>query len=93
MRDAGLKVTPINDQNPKENVIPLSEIDPFTFLAIFNRSVTVENRQALWKFLKERWNLQSEIPEDFIGIPVANNQKSWWIPYSFRREPYPVPLL
>lgn len=93
MRDAGLKVTPINDQNPKGNIIPLAEIDPFTFLATFNRSVTVENRLALWSFLKKRWNLQSELPESFIGIPVANNQKSWWIPYSFLRDPKQVPLL
>lgn len=93
MRDAGLKVTPINDQNPKGHIIPLSEIDPFTFLATFNRAITIENRLALWRFLKKRWNLQAELPESFIGIPVANNQKSWWIPYSYLRDPKQVPRL
>ena len=93
MREAGLKVTPINDQNPKGNVIPLAEIDPFTFLATFNRGLTKENRKTLWNYLKRKWNLSSEIPESFEGIPVANNQKSWWIPYAFRRSPDQVPAL
>lgn len=93
MRDAGLKVTPISDQNPKGNIISLTEIDPFTFLATFNRGITNQNRVALWDFLKKRWDLKSKIPDSFIGIPIANNQKSWWIPYAYNRDPEHVPSL
>ena len=93
MREAGLTVTPFKDQNPVGNVIPHTEIDPFSFLAVFNRGISNINRVALWQFIKDRWGLTSEIPEIFIGIPVANNQKSLWMPHAFRRDSEHVPSL
>jgi 5-methylcytosine-specific restriction protein B len=72
MHEAGLKALPANDKDTAGNVIPLGDVDPFTFLAGFNRGVTKENRQALWRFLKDEWQLESPVPDDFEGLPLAN---------------------
>ena len=93
MKDSGLTVTPINDQDPKNHIIPLEVIDPFTFLATFNRGVTIENKIKLWAYLKEVWALNAEVPNSFEGIPIANNQKSWWMPYRYDRAEHHVDTL
>lgn len=93
MEAAGLTVVSLDDQNPKGHVTPLAEIDPFTFFASFNRKITEENRKANWLFLKQAWNLQSAVPEDFTGIPIANNMSSWWFAYGYDRDPAHVPSL
>ena len=93
MHDAGLKPIPLNDQDPKGHQIRMSEIDPFSFLASFNRGITDENRVANWKYVAQAWHLQSPIPEDFPGIPVANNQNAWWISYAYHRGTKDVSLL
>lgn len=51
-------------------------IDPFTFFAIFNRGIRDIKRKDFLKFCKEKFNLNSEIPSDFDGIPLVNNLKS-----------------
>jgi hypothetical protein len=86
MAEAGLKVISLEDEGVDGVPFPLAVIDPFTFFAIFNRGVTDGNRRKNWEFLKKEWNLQSPVPSDFTGIPVAQNQKSWLFPYSKRRE-------
>lgn len=93
MRAAGLKVILIKDRGEGEAEFLLKEIDPFTFLANFNRGVTDANRRALWKALKDEWQLESELPQDFDGIPVANLQASWLMPYAKDRSVGHVPLL
>ena len=93
MHEAGLKATSINDRGSDGSEFPLKEIDPFTFLANFNRPVTDDNRRALWKVLKNEWHLESELPQDFDGLPLANPQASWLLPYTRDRTPEHVPLL
>ncbi len=93
MHDAGLKALPANDQNADGEEVPLGDIDPFSFLAGFNRGVKDKNRQALWKFLKDEWQLQSPVPEDFDGLPTANLQNSWMFPYAKNRDADHFPLL
>lgn len=93
MQDQGFTVIGLNDQEPKGTIIPLSVIDPFTFLASFNRGTTEEKRRENWTFLKKAWDLEAPVPQDFLGIPIANNQKSWWFPYAYRRDPAHVPAL
>ena len=45
-----------------DRVAEIKEIDPFTFLANFNRGVRDDNRQAMWQFLKNEWKLVAEVP-------------------------------
>lgn len=93
MKAESLKVIPLIDKDEKSKKIPLEEIDPFTFFSNFNRGVTHENRRNCWSFLKRRWGLSADIPQDFEGIPIVNNMKSWFFPRAFRRNQGNIPLL
>jgi AAA domain (dynein-related subfamily) len=64
----------------------LSVIDPFTFFATFNRGLKDQNRIGIITIIKEKLHLQSEIPNDFNGIPVVDNMQSWFFPYAFNRK-------
>lgn len=92
MKEQGLKVISLDDKNVGGDV-PLTEIDPLTFLASFNRGITDENRRDNWRFLKEKWNLAADVPGDFAGIPVVHNMKSWFFPYAKKRDKGHVDLL
>jgi len=86
MKKQGLTVIRLNDKDKEDgNESPLAEIDPFTFFASFNRRVTDANRKDNWAFLKKRWDLQSQVPDDFTGLPVFNNMSSWRFPYAYLR--------
>lgn len=93
MKRQELKVSPYLDQDAEGNEFQLEELDPFTFLAILNRGVTVPNRIALFSFLKDEWALASQLPEDFSGLPLVNSQKSWFMPFKYHREQQHVPTL
>ncbi len=93
MQQAGLMPIKLADNASDGTEIPLAEIDPFTFLSNFNRGLRRENRIALWRFLRERWQLTSPVPEDFEGVPVADFRKAWFMPWAAEREPEHVGLL
>jgi len=86
MDQQGLNVISLHDKGADGQAIPLAEIDPFTFLASFNRGITDENRQKNWRFLRTRWNLKSPAPNDFSGIPTMNPMRSWFMPWAKERE-------
>ncbi len=88
-----LKVSPVADENPQDTKVPLDEIDPFSFMAIFNRGVTDQNRIAIIDALKEEWQLTSDLPSDFDDLPVVNSQNSWFMPYKYKRNPDHVSTL
>lgn len=93
MEQQGLKVISLQDQGEGGQVIPLAEIDPFSFLATFNRGVTEKNRCDNWAFLKARWKLKADVPGDLTGIPVLHNMTSRLFPYAKDREKDHVNLL
>lgn len=93
MRKAGLKATPITDQGARGKSFRLKEIDPFTFLANFNKGLRKDNRQALWSFLKDEWRLKKPVPDDFDGLPCASMMKAWLMPFAKDRSLEHVPLL
>ena len=76
IRSDGLKIIPLADRDAGGKVIPLIEIDPFTFFASFNRTSSVSGRQAILAKIKTARNLSAPVPDDFDGIPVANAQNS-----------------
>lgn len=86
MEQQGLKVISLQDEGADGQTIPLTEIDPFAFLATFNRGVTDKNRRDNWAFLKTRWGLKAAVPDDFTGIPVLHNMTSRLVPYAKERE-------
>ena len=82
----GLKVSSVVDKDADDVEIPLNEIDPFSFFANFNRGATDDNRREILASLKKEWNLQSDLPEDFEGLPVVNARNSWFMPYMKLRK-------
>ena len=85
MEQQGLKVISLDDKSA-EGPVPLAELDPFTFFASFNRGITEDNRKEDWRFLKKKWDLRSSVPDDFAGLPVLHNMKSWFFPYVRSRD-------
>lgn len=54
------------------------DIDPFSVYGIFNRSLTWSNRTELLKKFKEHFDLNSDIPTDFDGIPILDARRSFF---------------
>lgn len=85
MEQQGLKVISLQDKQADGKAVPLAEIDPFTFLATFNRQISDERRQANWEFLKRKWKLESPVPQDFDGIPIVHPMVSRFFPFAADR--------
>lgn len=86
MRANDYVITPFLDKDDDGARFPLKEIDPFTFLGVFNRGIRNENRIAILSQMKQKFNLQSQLPSDFGGIPVLNNQSSWFFSFQGKRN-------
>ena len=63
----------------------IEDIDPFTLIGLFNRGVKESTRQAIAAQLADFLNVSEAVPESFEGIPLLNNQKSWFFPYAKER--------
>lgn len=86
IREKGFVVTPLKDKDESGNSFLLKEIDPFTFFGSFNRGVKEESRLGILAELKKHFQCEAELPADFSGIPILNNQRSWFIAYQYERE-------
>lgn len=51
-------------------------IDPFTFFTAFNRSLIEVDRKSAIETVMQRFNIDAPMPQDFVGIPCAN-QELW----------------
>ncbi len=92
MGQKGLKTILLEDWDGKAS-LPLAGIDPLTFLASFNRGITDENRKENWRYLKLKWNLSADVPDDFAGIPIVNNMSSWFFAWVEDRAKNDIELL
>ncbi|MEY2817857.1 MAG: 5-methylcytosine-specific restriction enzyme, partial [Chloroflexota bacterium] len=86
LRTEGYVITPLNDKNTDGARFLLSEIDPFTFFGVFNRGIRQGQRKAILARMKEFFALSHDVPEDFNGIPILNNMKSWFVAYQNARQ-------
>jgi 5-methylcytosine-specific restriction protein B len=66
---------------------PLTDICPFTTLGTFNRGITDTNRKFIASELAQFLQVSEQVPNSFEGIPILNNQRTWFFGYSFRRQP------
>ena len=73
------------DQPEKGVKEPLQDICPFTVFALFNRGITDANRKAIARELADFLDVDVPVPESFEGIPIVNNQRSWFFGYEFLR--------
>ena len=93
MHESGLKVSSVSDRDPEGNAIQLGEVDPFSFLANFNRGVTNDNRTAIIAAIKDAWGLSADFPADYDGLPLMSLQNSWFMPYREARSDQHVATL
>ena len=73
----------IHDQGGEGDL--LEDIDPFTVFGLFNRGIKHENRINSAKLFKNILDIKADIPKDFEGIPVLNNQKSHFFGFRSHR--------
>lgn len=83
MKSEGVDVLPRKDFD-SNGECKLDDIDPFTFFGNFNRNLTNNKRINILRFLKKEFNLVELLPNDFLGIPIINSQKSWF--FSWKRD-------
>ena len=86
MLEKGLPVIDFKDKNAAGESVELMELDPFSFFAHFNRGLRDDNRINILRYLKEKFELSSELPSDFHGIPVVNMRRAWFFAYSHNRN-------
>src|SRR5512134_829905 len=86
LRSQGYVITPLQDKDAEGARFLLREIDPFTFFGVFNRRIGYDQRLAILTQIKHHFNLQSDLPEDFNGVPVLNNMRSWFFPNQTSRD-------
>ena len=56
----------------------ITDIDPFSVFAIFNRNTSWGNRTELLNHFKKKFGLASDIPTDFNGIPTVDARRSFF---------------
>lgn len=74
------------ENNEKGNRVPLTDIDPLTAMAPFNRGISEQARLEIARGFKDEFDIHADAPQDFLGIPIVNNLKSWFIPYTYKRS-------
>ncbi|HKU52450.1 MAG TPA: hypothetical protein VJQ25_08285, partial [Nitrospira sp.] len=93
LRAEGYVITPLYDKDADGARFVLREIDPFTFFGVFNRRITYDQRLAILSQMKGHFGLQKDLPEDFNGVPVLNNMRSWFFPNQTARDDKDIPRL
>ena len=74
--DSGTSVVNYFKKDKEER---LTDTDPFSVFAIFNRTSNVKVRRECVTILKECFHITATVPSDFDGIPVLNAQKSIFV--------------
>ena len=72
---------------------PLKDICPFTAMGIFNRGITDTNRKVIATELGNLLGVSEAVPGSFEGIPILNNQKSWFFGFDNKRQPDDIDTL
>lgn len=83
----------LQDQFEDGATRPLEDICPFTTFGVFNRGLTDENRIKIAKELAEFLGVEELVPDSFEGIPVLNNQRSWFFRYQKDRGANDIDVL
>lgn len=62
------------------------DICPFTTMGLFNRGTTESNRKIIAADLASLLDVDEPIPNSFEGIPILNNQNSWFFGFEKDRQ-------
>lgn len=80
-----LLINYLHDEGGKDD--KFTDIDPFTTFGIFNRGISKKNRASSAALFKRLLNISAEVPSDFDGVPILNNQKSHFFGFRSDRKP------
>ncbi|WP_035240978.1 McrB family protein [Desulfobacter vibrioformis] len=83
----------LKDQFQDGSAGPLKDICPFTAMGIFNRGITDVNRKNIATELATFLGVEEAIPDSFEGIPILNNQRSWFFGFDNKRKPDDIDAL
>ncbi len=83
----------LNDRFSDGSTGPLRDICPFTTFALFNRGMTDENRQKVAEQLARLLGVTAPVPRFFDGVPLVNNQNTWFFSFSTLRTPKDLDIL
>jgi 5-methylcytosine-specific restriction enzyme B len=83
----------LTDDYVDGNSGPLRDICPFTTMGIFNRGITDANRKIIATELAKLLGVEEAVPDSFEGIPVLNNQRSWFFGKENKRLPQDIESL
>ena len=67
------------------NPVLFADLDPFTIIALFNRSQTLENRHRLAGVLAEALGLELTVPKEMDGIPLLDPRNSRFVAQADKR--------
>lgn len=86
-------ISVLQDQPEEGTKELLSDICPFTVFGLFNRGITDANRITIANELAAFLKVETPVPNSFEGIPVVNNQRSWFFGYKYRRGEHDIDTL
>ncbi|MGN0844210.1 MAG: AAA family ATPase [Kiritimatiellia bacterium] len=72
-------IAPLTNYLRMQDGSRFADIDPFSFFGIFNRGISHAKRLSVLKELKIFFKLDAALPSDFDGIPILNNQNSFYM--------------
>lgn len=76
----GMKMPKIELNNEVE------DMDPFTIIGLFNKQISDKNKISIAGYFKNVFNIKSEVPENFDGIPEVNNLSATFYYFKGERE-------
>lgn len=80
-----LLINYLHDEGGKDD--KFTDIDPFTTFGLFNRGISMRNRVSSAALFKRLLNISADVPSDFDGVPLLNNQKSHFFGFRPDRKP------
>lgn len=80
-----LLINYLHDEGGKDD--RFTDIDPFTTFGLFNRGISKKNRVSSAALFKRLLNISADVPSDFDGVPLLNNQKSHFFGFRPDRKP------
>ena len=72
---------------------PLTDIDPFTVFALFNKGLGDDKRKTIISAFKKEFSIEADVPDDFSGIPVVFNTKAVFYGFKDDRQEHDIDTL
>ena len=78
--DTGIKMPTLEEDNQ------IVDIDPFTVFGLFNKNLSVSNRNTIAAAIKKLFGVAAPAPSSFDGVPVLNNMNATFYRFPLHRD-------